>query len=286
MSRLSRSWHLVKASAAVLRADKELIVFPLLAGGSALIVTAVFGLGLWLSGAYHQLVQGRQLSPLGWLILFLFYLATNVVVTYFNAALVGTALLRLDGKNPRAGDGFRLASRRFGAILGYAVIAATVGVLLALIRNRGQTFGRAVAGVGGVAWSIVTYLVVPVLVAENRGPIDAIQCSSMLLKRTWGEQIAGTIGMGAVFGLIILVALLISVPLAMLALSAQLVSAALALVTIDLLLLVLISVVSGALRGIYTAALYRYATGSGPDGWFDADLVRGAFMTRQAQRFA
>lgn len=286
MSRLSRSWHLVKASAAVLRADKELIVFPLLAGGSALIVTAAFGLALWLNGAYHQLVQGRQLSPLGWLILFLFYLATNVVVTYFNAALVGTALLRLDGKNSRAGDGFRLASRRFGAILGYAVIAATVGVLLTLIRNRGQTFGRAVASVGGLAWSIATYLVVPVLVSENRGPIDAIQRSSTMLKRTWGEQIAGTIGMGAVFGLIILVSLLISVPLAMLALSAQLVSAALALVTIDLLLLVLISVVSGALRGIYTAALYRYATGSGPDGWFDADLVRGAFLTRQAQRFA
>ena len=40
--RFSRSWSLVKASADVLRQDKELLVFPLLSTIAALLVAATF----------------------------------------------------------------------------------------------------------------------------------------------------------------------------------------------------------------------------------------------------
>ena len=40
--KFSRSWSLVKASAAVLRSDKELLVFPIVSGLAAALIVATF----------------------------------------------------------------------------------------------------------------------------------------------------------------------------------------------------------------------------------------------------
>ena len=135
------------------------------------------------------------------MLLFLFYLVQYTVIFFANSALVGAAMIRLRGGDPTLAMVSGLRFSRFGAIFGYALIAATVGIILQALSKRG-TLANIVRSLVGMAWNLATYLVVPVLVVENVGPIEAIKRSANLLRRTWGEQVVGGAGMGLVFFLL------------------------------------------------------------------------------------
>ena len=268
--KFARSWSLVKASAAVLRSDKELLLFPMLSGIAAMLVFASFILPMF---ALRVFEHGIGVLGAAWG--FLFYLCLYFVIFFFNAALVSAAIIRLEGGDPTLADGFRAARARLLPILGYAAIAATVGLLLQSLKNRDNNFLVRMLGSGlGVAWTLSTFLVVPVLVQQNVGPIDAIKESVALLKRTWGENAIGNVGLGAVFGL---VSVLLFVFAAVLVVAAFSISATLALTLaiLAVLALVVLAVVQSALSGIYSAALYRYATvGEAPVGFEGTNLQR------------
>ena len=280
--RLSNSWELVKASAAVLRSDKELVIFPIVSAVGSVIVLATFAIPMFLAGMFDSMyVDGKGFQPLGMLVAFLFYLVQYTVIFFANTALVGAALIRLRGGDPTVADGFRIASQRLGPILGYALISATVGMGLRAIAERAGFIGRIVISLIGFAWNIATYLVVPVLAAEDIGPIDAVKRSTQLLKRTWGEQLVGNAGVGAVFGLMMFGVFLIGIPLIVLAA----ISESLALVGIAVLLVVLaalaLGVISSTLTGIYSAAVYRFAAEGEVAGGFSADMIQSAFRTKK-----
>ncbi len=203
MSTLSRSWNLVKASWRVLSADEELILFPIISAVAIVAVVIVFAV----PGVLLYAAGGGEV--LGYVLIFMFYLVFYTVIIFMNAALVGAAMIRLRGDDPTLGDGFRIAFSRFGTIVGYALIASTVGLLLQALSDRG-VIGKIVRSILGTAWSLITYLVVPVLVVEKVGPIDAIKKSAALLKKTWGEQVAGGAGMGLIFFLLYLLATVIA----------------------------------------------------------------------------
>ncbi|HLU12788.1 MAG TPA: DUF6159 family protein, partial [Arenimonas sp.] len=207
--RISRSWSLVKASAAVLRADKELLWFPVISAIATTLVAATFLLPLFGLG----LLEGREPGPVLYLFGFLFYLCQYFVIFFFNTALVGAAMIRLEGGDPTVSDGLRIARERVGAILGYAAIAATVGLILRALEERAGFLGRIVVGIIGLAWTLATFLVVPVLVSQNVGPIEALKESVSLLKRSWGENLAGNVGIGLAFGLITAVVAIVSIAL-------------------------------------------------------------------------
>src|SRR5512138_3250583 len=197
--KLSRSFALLRASLAVLRADKELLVFPLCSAIASLLVVASFALPLFASGALERLDAGESPGVGTAIIAFLFYLTQYFVIFFFNSALVGAAMIRLNGGDPTVSDGFRIAFSRVGAILGYAAIAATVGLILRLIEERAGFIGRWIVGLLGLAFTVATFLTVPILVSRDVGPIEAVKESAVLLKKTWGENIIGNAGMGLVF---------------------------------------------------------------------------------------
>jgi hypothetical protein len=124
---------------------------------------------------------------LSYIVLFLFYVVTYSVTIFANSALIGAALIRLNGGDPTLQDGFRIASERLGKILGYAVISATVGMVLRAISERSGIIGQIVIGIIGFVWSVATFLTVPVLVTEDVGPIDAVKRSAELLKKDLGR---------------------------------------------------------------------------------------------------
>ncbi len=146
MQRLSNSWSLVKASWAVLRADKELIIFPILAFAGSIVVMITFFVPMALTGIFNSLSDGRGTQAGLYVFVFLFYLVQYTVVIFSNSALVGAATIRLKGGDPTVGDGLRIASQHFGAIVGYALISATVGVILRAIAERGIV-GRIVSSI-------------------------------------------------------------------------------------------------------------------------------------------
>ena len=153
---------------------------------------------------------------------FVFYVLAYFVAIFFNTALVGAAMIRMDGGNPTLRDGLAIARSRVGRIFGYAVIAATVGLLLQALEERVGWVGQFVIKLIGVAWTLATFLVVPVLVTRDVGPIDAVKESAALLRETWGENLIGTVGLGLAFAAAYLVVLLAGGGLILLAINAGL----------------------------------------------------------------
>jgi hypothetical protein len=281
LDRFRRSVALVKASYAVLRSDKELIVFPLISFGAMVLVTIGFFVPFMLTGAFTRTVEGT-IDPVAVVLGFLYYVVAYTVIFFFNTALVGAAMIRLDGGDPKLADGFRIATARLPAIIGYAIIAATVGMVLRAIAERGGVIGQLVIGFVGFAWNIATFLVVPVLVVEKVGPVDAIKRSAGLLKRTWGEQIVGNVGISLVFGLLALGVILLG---AVVVGALATISTALAIVAGIALVLIIaaIALIGAALSGIFTASVYRYATKGDGGQMFQQEALAGAFRPRDAR---
>ena len=275
--RLSNSWKLAKASAAVLRADKELILFPIISLLGLIGVTVLFFLPL----AFFESsggAEGEQIIT--YIFVFLFYLVQYFVIFFANTALVGAALIRLDGGDPTVGDGFRIAFEHIGSILGYAAISATVGMLLRFIARRGGLIGNLVTSVVGLAWNLATYLVVPVLVAQNVGPIEAIKESSRLLKRTWGENLAGNFGIGVLFVLVAFILILLFTPLIFLVVSSGQTWLIVLTIALAVLSFLVLGLINSALSGIYTATVYHYAANGKVSHYFDESVVANTFKSK------
>jgi hypothetical protein len=280
--RFQRSWELVKASWAVLQQDKELLIFPIVSFIGSIIVMITFAVPMIAAGVFDSANSrgGDDVGIFTIIVGFLFYLVMYTVVIFSNVALVGAAMIRLEGGNPTLADGFRIARERLGIIVAYAAISATVGMILRAISERGGLIGQIVSSIIGFAWSVLTFLVIPVLVVEKVGPVDAIKRSGDLLKKTWGEQLAANFGMGAVFGLATFAIIGVGVLLMMLV--AGLNSSGLFIIVLAAMILgiIAISLLASALGGIYQAALYRYATSGNVDGHFSPEAIQGAFIEK------
>jgi hypothetical protein len=278
--KFARSWALVQASAAVLKSDKELLVFPLVSAVAVVIVMATFMAPIFATGMYKYMGHGQPVNPGMYVWGFLFYFVQYIVIFFFNSALVGAAMIRLDGGDPTISDGLRIARSKLMPIIGYAAIAATVGMILRALEERAGFIGRIVVGMIGVAWTLATFMVVPVLVAEDVGPIDAVKESALLLKNTWGENLIGNGGIGLAFGLITLAVMLVGGVLTGLSAANSMMPVAIVLGVVTVLAILGIALVQSALAGIYSAALYRYATdGQAPAG-FDGAVLQEAFRMK------
>lgn len=277
--KISNSWELVKESLRVLQADKELMVFPIISSIGVMIVSLTFILPMLFAGAFDSIFTGGN-EVMGYIVLFLFYVVQYTVIFFANTALVGAALIRLRGGDPTVSDGLKVASSHFGAILGYALISATVGMILRMFSQRGGSVGRIVSGIFGLVWNLATFLVVPVLAVENVGPIEAVKRSASLLKRTWGEQIAGNLGIGLIFGLLAFGLVLLGVVVVLLLSQIQSAVPWIIAICVFVLAFVLLSLVHSTLNGIYTAAVYQYASEGKTSGFFSQELVENAFRRK------
>lgn len=280
--KFARSWALMKASAGLLREDKSLLVFPLLAGVCSVAVAASFLVPVVLAAiGHHADVDGRHFPPLYYAVLFAFYLVQYFVIVFFNTALVGVALARLRGEPAGPADGFALARSRLGSIFGYALIAATVGLLLRMLQERLGLIGRFVVGLLGLAWTVATFLVVPVLASEGTGPMDAVKRSAELLKRTWGENLIGNAGLGVVFGLVMFLFVLLAAAAMVGAAATGSVAAMVLAGVVIVAAFIVLGLVQSTLQGIYSAALYRYAEAGEVGGGFDQALLESAFRAKR-----
>lgn len=278
-ARLFRSWELTKASFAVLRSDRNLLVFPLAAAVASLLIAIVFFVPAALTGVAWD-DTNDSLSVAGYVILFAFYLVQYTIVIASQTALVGCALIRMNGGTPTIEDGIRIAQQRLPSIVGYAAIAATVGVILQAVRERSNALGDIVAGILGGAWHLVTFLIVPVLVVENVGPIEGIKRSGSLLKRTWGENIIGSGAIGLIFGVFAFAIVGLGVLLAIGLGSLLGIAGVIVIAVVVIVALAVVSLIGSALSGIYTAALYQYAVGNDTGGFYDDRTFEAAFRPK------
>jgi hypothetical protein len=279
VGRIQRSWYLGKLSWRVLRSDRTLAVFPVLTAVGALLVLLVFGGLIAVAGIEDSGSSGDALAPMGWVLLVVMYLVVGIVVTYFQAGLVFGANDRLDGKEASLGGSLSAATRQFPAIAGWALLSTTVSIILQAIEERAGFVGQIVVGLFGAAWRIVTFLAIPVVALEGRGPFASLKRSGTLLKGTWGENLGAQVG----FGLLGFVASIPGAVFILLAIASGEWAVAVPLGVIGAILLIAAAVIISAMTGIYKTALYRYAVdGKAPAGFAESDLA-DAFVRRGNQ---
>lgn len=284
MGKFSRSWQLVKESFAILRSDKQLMLFPVLSATACLVTTAMIVAGgtfaLWPSIRAAALAGRRwepNQSPAFLLAIFSVYVVNYFIMVFFNVALVGVANSRLMGGSWTFRDGLELAWARKGTILLWALVAATVGMILRTIEERMGLIGRIIMKLIGVAWALACYFVVPVLAFEDLTPFAAVKRSARLFKETWGERVAGGFSIGLVFLVLALPGFGVWIALTV----AFGIKGMLVGIGLLFLYLLTLSVISSAIQGIFNAALYRYACFKQVPPAFTPQLVTGAW-TRKA----
>src|SRR5437588_8102153 len=251
--RLRIGWQLTKVSLGILRKEKGLIVLPFL----SLLLTGAAWLVFLISIFFFT---ATPTNPFGyWLFyvgLAIVYYVTFFVSIYFNAAVMGAAMIRLNGGDPTISDGLKVANENLRRIAGWALLSATVGLILRAIAERAGIIGRIIAGFAGAAWGVITYLVVPVLIFEKVGPWAAVKRSGSLLRKTWGEAMGGYFSLGAIFILLALPGLLLLIGgVAIGGIAGLLVGAGIAVVY-----WLILGLLGAAAQSILGTALYRYAT--------------------------
>jgi len=280
--RLSNSFELAKSSWEVLRTDKKLVVFPMISGLGCLLVLISFALPFIAVPEIRNAIDvnnGGQQPPWIYAVAFAFYFCNYFVIVFCNSALISCALIRFSGGEPTLADGFSAAASRLPQIIGWALVAATVGLILKLIENVHERAGQFISAILGTAWTVITFFVVPVLVVEKVGPFEAINRSMSILRQTWGEALVGRFGLGLFKLLLLIPAVLVGV-LGVVLLAGPTWPVGAALLALAGIYFLVWMAVGSALDGIFIGALYQYAvSGSVPRG-FDAHSLRGAFARK------
>jgi hypothetical protein len=276
MSRIKRGWGLTKKSWALLNGHRELIRFPLY-GAFATVPLAIlfFGPGLYLLDK-DSLAGAIPLLVIGVYVL-------SVVGFYFSVGLAAAANMIFNGEQATIADGLAVARANFSQICGWAALSTAISVLMGVLENQGGIAGNIAARLVGMAWSLVTFLAVPVIAIEGTGPVATIKRSASMFRERWGQQITGNIAIG---GAVFLFGVLPSVLLIVLGVAAWSSSSFLGalLVVIGAIGLAISLLVSKALSGIFGVALYRYALDGTAVGGFTQEDLESAVKIKKGRR--
>ena len=205
MERIKNTWSLMKSAFSVLMQEKKLLVFPVLSGLCTIIIMLTFFLPLL--AFESSWIDDLQAGMPGWtffLVIFLFYFVNYFFMIFFNSAAVVSAIYVMRDGSPSIGKAIKIVMGRIGALAGWTLIAATIGLIINSLENQSDKFGSLFTGLLGLSWTVVSFLVLPILVIENKGPIFSLKESARMLKHSWGEQLIGHFSFGLIFFLLML----------------------------------------------------------------------------------
>lgn len=272
--RLGNGWKMGISSLKVIKENKQLVLFPIISGVALIAVVASFVGVIYASYGtnFDQLVE--QSSATDYALTFLYYLICYFIIVFFNVGLVHCTRIYLQGGKPSFGDGVRFALKRIPTILGWAVLSATVGLILKAIQENSGTVGNIISGIIGVVWSIVTFFVVPILAYEEVGPFEALKRSGKIMKEKWGESLGASFS----FGILTLVGILIiALPVGVVF---SLINPAVGIVMGVLTVFLIQSVVSSA-EMVFIASVYHQVVEEEPVDDFDSGLIDNLFVHKE-----
>ncbi len=286
MNKFQRSWLLLKSSLSIIASNKQLLVFPIVIFSLSVAIALFFLAPALLQPtgySYTQpehwkaishslfrpsndaVVQYRSqqfgFTPAAVAYLALLYLVSMFSATFFNVAFYSEILAALSGQPVSIGRGLKFALTRWKAVLMWTLFAGLVGLIIKAIEQRLEIVGRLLARYIGLAWSIASVFVIPIIVREEQSanPLNLLKKSAGILKRTWGEALIGYAGL-AVANTLILIG---SVVILMGALFASIALNDYWLIAITgvfwLITLFAWSYVTGVASQVYKGALYLYA---------------------------
>ncbi|HIH43309.1 TPA: hypothetical protein HA246_06730 [Candidatus Woesearchaeota archaeon] len=281
----TRSWEITKLSFNIIKQDKELLLFPVLASIFSLIfIIAILFPTIIL--AFLNASGNYQYGLFEYIILFITYFGLSFIATFFNVGVVYIVKTRLDGGNATFGESIKFAFTKIHLIFAWSVLSATIGLIFRVIENiaeRGGKLGEIIAviitSVLGMVWGIITIFVIPAMVYHDLGPIDAIKKSIETLKKTWGESLIRSYGLGLIMFIFVLLGIIITVVLMFLTSNLG-IYAPIIIIALSIIYFVAIFLVFGVANTIFNTALFVYAdTGKIPAG-YDEEIMRNSFTSK------
>jgi len=285
MGVFGRSWYLTKLSFGVIQQDKELLLFPLLGG----VFSLLYGAALLVPTVLVQLVNREGSVALGaveMVAIFASYFGLAFIATFFNVCVVYTSKVRFEGGDATFGESLRFAFSRLGPIFLWSLLSATVGILLQTLENLAHEKNVAfrivltiVRSILGLIWTVVSMFVIPAMVYEGMGPLEALKSSVATVKQTWGESLVRHYGLGLIQFLFLLLGVGLSAALfaGLGSLGPAGVYTAIGLSAVYFIGVVLVFSVA---NGVYKTALYAYARSGQVPGGYDPSVLQSAFRTR------
>lgn len=279
MQRIRLGWQLTRKSWSVLRADGSLALFPVISALSTICLLLILwgpalGLGwVHMDSSSSNVYPGQEVV---WLIVGLSAYLTTAVAVFCNVALASCTALSLQGEDTTLGQGFSLALSRWRQVLGWALIATTVNLILRSLEERLPLAGKLAAGLVGLAWTLACMFVIPVLALEGVSPMDAVRRSAQTFKARWGEGLTGNALIGALGGILFLLVFISAIAGAGLLMG---VSPGLAVGWVLLMILcwMVAMVALSTLNQVFLVALYLYSRDGQVAGPFSAEEFAAAF---------
>jgi len=234
--------ELTKASWRVLRRHPCLAWFPVLSLASVIAIM-LFVLPVLIPG------DDDGVPFLTVLVMSVLFFVAHI---FFTTALTAEALRALRGETPSITDGLATATTHVPAIVTLSLISATFGAFVGLLGRSSKVALKLARALVNTAWSLATYLAIPVMVQERRGGLPSLRRSSDLFRRTWGETALSEVGVRVLTAHLSLILLLVAVVVI------ELLGDGIGMVIVLMLTIGFIAIV-GALEAIYRAALYVFA---------------------------
>jgi hypothetical protein len=263
IGRFKASWLLFKESWRYLRADSEMLWIPLITAALNLLLFGIL-VGIFyfvaLGGEYTPTAEGESASPLEIAFYFGAYVIGAFTLALSQAAIVHTVYTRVHGGDATLGQALKAAFSHWLSLLGWSLITSTVGVVLRMIAERSALLGRILVAVVGVAWSVLTYFVVPAMVIDKKSSFASIKKSGEVFRSTWGETIISNVTLGLVFLVAHIIAVLALIGLSIIAGVAEMPSLPFILTGLFILWIVVASLVQATLEGVIKTLLYIYAS--------------------------
>ena len=264
----------------MIKENRYLLAFPILGFVISLIPLAAFWIPAGVMFLDDQIVIGVILAIVG-------LFANQIVVSIATGGLVASADAELAGHDSSIGHGLGRSIARLFPLIGWALIATVVNVIVGFIRGNSQSGAvdalRNIAAAGVLAmWSLITFFVVPFIMLDEQGPISAIKKSFALFKEKWGVQIFGGVRIGGFVGLFTILPGIVLVVLGFFAATAgngALMAGGLGLIVIGVVLVMIGALLISTMRGIFSVVLFRYAKDGVIEGGFTDQELAGAIRT-------
>ena len=279
---MKKGWRLFTGTFAILSKEKSLILYPIISGILILLILGLLFIPvllLFVASGVNPDDMGAAGYVAGLIVLFIIFLVTACISSFFKTGIVFNATEVIKGHNPGFMDGIHAALGKTRSIFAWAFITATIGLILSILSDSDNPLGRMITqmlvGLAGAAWNLATFFVIPVILFEDAGAVSAIKESWVLFRKTWGETVIA----GFSFVVVFIPAFLLFIASFFMLIMGSF-EVFLLMIALSIILFALSVVIVSALQGILVALLYHYAKTGDISSLVDKEFIEGAFVEK------
>lgn len=278
MGAWSNSRELTRQSWTILKENRYLMAYPVVGIAAGVVPFAIMAAGV-------GFIVSDQ-NWIGWGLVVIGLYVVTLVNALVQAGLTVSAAAELEGGTSSLGHGLTSAAGRLGRLARWAFVSTVVSLLIGLLRGNNDgglvavIFRNVLAAAADVMWQLITFFVMPAMMLDDLGMIDAIKKSASTFKQRWGTQLSGGVRIGGMIGLIAILPAIVAIVAGGFLATAGAWAVGVPLVIVGVVVLIVAGLILTAIRGVFSVVLYRYATQGVVEGGFTEDQLASAVRVK------